>query len=154
MTRTLVLIIINNIKHEQTFGDDGVNTMITEMTINERLMDYGTKKTTNKRKREYELKGYKAVNGLLKIIMSLLLFITLVSVTWILLESFQLLEQVPTVASSEPQVVVVQAGDTLWNIAKMHAPEHLEFTDYMNKIKKANELNSSGLMLGQTLILP
>jgi LysM repeat protein len=78
----------------------------------------------------------------------------LVSVTWILLESFQLLEQVPTVASSEPQVVVVQAGDTLWNIAKMNAPEHLEFTDYMNKIKKANELNSSGLMLGQTLILP
>ncbi len=130
-----------------------MNTVTVDMTMNERLKRVADTKRI-RRQRETDFRGYKALNGLLKVMLSILLFITLVTVSWITMESMQVFEQSTSVASAVPQTIVVEAGDTLWNIAKAHAPNDMDFTDYMNKIKRVNEMKSSGLVSGQTLLLP
>ncbi len=130
-----------------------MNTVTVDMTMNERLKCVADTKRI-RRQRETDLRGYKALNGLLKVMLSILLFVTLVTVSWITMESMQVIEQSTSVASGVPQTIVVEAGDTLWNIAKAHAPNDMDFTDYMNKIKRVNEMKSSGLVSGQTLLLP
>jgi hypothetical protein len=130
-----------------------MNAITADMTMNEKLKCRAESKRI-RRQKETDFRAYKALNGLLKVMLSILLFITIVTVSWITIESLQVLERSTSVASGIPQTVVVEEGDTLWNIAKAHAPNDMNFTDYMNKIKRANAMQGSGLVSGQTLLLP
>lgn len=52
------------------------------------------------------------------------------------------------------QQVVVTKGDTLWAIASMYAPQHIELRLYMNEVKRLNQLQTAILYEGQILKLP
>jgi LysM repeat protein len=91
---------------------------------------------------------------ILKMIMSVLIFITVLFIAYVILNEQTFIQTSPTMAADQPQTITIQTGDTLWKIAKIHAPEHLDFTDYMKKIKKANKLKSYSIQAGQTLKLP
>lgn len=55
---------------------------------------------------------------------------------------------------SASQAVTVRAGDSLWSIAKEHAPEHRDIREYIYEMKQLNRLNSSTLHEGMKLLLP
>lgn len=58
-------------------------------------------------------------------------------------------------AAMAPQVkVVVQSGDTLWDIAASHLKKGENTRSYIEKIKAINHLTTSALKAGQVLILP
>lgn len=56
----------------------------------------------------------------------------------------------------KPQSVtyVVGDGETLWGIASRHAPAKMDIRDYIDDIRKINQLDSSMLRGGQRLELP
>lgn len=49
---------------------------------------------------------------------------------------------------------VVLQGDTLWGIAREHAPENADLREYVYELKKANGLKTGNLTVGQVLRLP
>ena len=50
--------------------------------------------------------------------------------------------------------VTVQAGDSLWSIAKTYAPEYADLAAYVDTLKEINHIKSaSSLKSGQTLIV-
>jgi LysM repeat protein len=53
-----------------------------------------------------------------------------------------------------PKEVTVVTGDTLWGIAKVHAPKNQDIREYIYQIQKINGLKTSVLHNGQKLILP
>ena len=50
--------------------------------------------------------------------------------------------------------VVVQAGDTLWEIAEEYKPQQMDTRKFMNRIKKANHMSSGAVYENQTLSIP
>ncbi|GFR38281.1 hypothetical protein PRECH8_15770 [Insulibacter thermoxylanivorax] len=50
--------------------------------------------------------------------------------------------------------VKVQAGDTLWKIAREHKPKHVHIHDYIGRLKDMNGLTGSILYEGMLLRLP
>lgn len=48
---------------------------------------------------------------------------------------------------------VVQAGDTLWSIAKQEYPKG-DLRERISAIRKANKLRNSGIVPGQRLLIP
>lgn len=54
----------------------------------------------------------------------------------------------------QPATVVVTHGDTLWKLAKTHAPRGMDIRDYLDEILKANQLPNAIVHPGQQLILP
>jgi hypothetical protein len=55
--------------------------------------------------------------------------------------------------SSEHKVVVAQ-GDTLWDIARVHAPKGQDIRKYVEKMKQVNHMTTSALREGEILVLP
>lgn len=49
--------------------------------------------------------------------------------------------------------VIVQEGDTIWNLAKKHTPEH-DIRKTIYNIKKANDLSTADIYPGQLLKIP
>lgn len=62
--------------------------------------------------------------------------------------------KVPATASNEEQVVTVHSGDTLWAIAKRFSDSKHDIRYIIYRIKDRNELNTSEINPGQTLIIP
>ncbi|WP_235960823.1 LysM peptidoglycan-binding domain-containing protein [Paenibacillus silvestris] len=50
--------------------------------------------------------------------------------------------------------VVIQEGDTLWDIAATHKKSGENIRSYIDKIKTKNHLTTSSLQEGQVLLLP
>lgn len=50
--------------------------------------------------------------------------------------------------------VVIQAGDTLWDIAVTHKKKGENTRSYVDKIRSKNHLTTSSLKEGQVLLLP
>lgn len=67
---------------------------------------------------------------------------------------FLQVEMTQVTATDIPKSITVNSGDTLWKIAKAHAPNGINFTDYMKIIKKENQLTKSKIEAGQILVLP
>ena len=62
-----------------------------------------------------------------------------------------------TPAPDEPAAFVthtVRSGDTLWEIAGVHAPQGADLRDFVFDLKQVNGLASSGLQPGQILLIP
>lgn len=58
-------------------------------------------------------------------------------------------------ATAQPnEQIVVLPGDTLWNIAEEHAPRGSNIRQYIQKLKRVNDLDDSPIHAGQILILP
>lgn len=52
------------------------------------------------------------------------------------------------------QTVVIDTGDTLWTLAQRRAPRGTDVRDYLDQLKRTNELTSSVVQPGQILELP
>jgi LysM repeat protein len=50
--------------------------------------------------------------------------------------------------------IIVNSGDTLWDIASMHVSKGQNIRSYISDIKKLNGLTSSSVNVGDVLILP
>ncbi|UKS28994.1 LysM peptidoglycan-binding domain-containing protein [Paenibacillus sp. HWE-109] len=53
-----------------------------------------------------------------------------------------------------PEKIVIQRGDTIWQIASLHKKNRENIRSYIDKIKAINHLTTSSLQEGQVLILP
>jgi LysM repeat protein len=63
----------------------------------------------------------------------------------------------PTVASVDEITFVthtVQVGDTLWDIAMVHAPQSSDVRDFVFDLKAVNGLETSIIQPGQVLRIP
>lgn len=49
---------------------------------------------------------------------------------------------------------VVQSGDSLWEIARAHAPAELDVRVYVQQLRLLNQLEQSVIHAGQVLLLP
>ena len=60
------------------------------------------------------------------------------------------------VANNENEfvTVIVQPGDTLWEICEENLPTNEDLRDYVYKVKYINEMKTVALEVGQTVILP
>ncbi len=58
------------------------------------------------------------------------------------------------VESAEWLQICVKKGDTLWSIAKEHAPKDENIDSYIHQLKKINGLSGSMLHEGQLLLIP
>ena len=47
----------------------------------------------------------------------------------------------------------VQENDTLWSIAEQYANVHQDLREYVYKIKQVNNISTSNLEVGQTIII-
>ena len=56
--------------------------------------------------------------------------------------------------SRMPQTVVVGEGDTLWSIAQNNLPRRTDIRNYIEQIRKMNQLDSAVIYPGQVLDLP
>lgn len=54
----------------------------------------------------------------------------------------------------EPQRVTVTEGDTLWKLARNHAPRGMDTRAYLDRIYRENDLDSAIVYPGQIIILP
>lgn len=50
--------------------------------------------------------------------------------------------------------VIVDSGDTLWEICEPYAPENMDIRDFIAKVKYVNKLPSSNLEIGTELVIP
>jgi hypothetical protein len=55
---------------------------------------------------------------------------------------------------SQPVKVIVDSGDTLWGLAKIHAPRGMDVRHYLAEVLEENKLASVLIYPGQEIILP
>ncbi|NQX63223.1 LysM peptidoglycan-binding domain-containing protein [Paenibacillus qinlingensis] len=60
----------------------------------------------------------------------------------------------PSAKATPNEKIVVQSGDTLWEIANAHKKKGENTRSYVEKLKTVNHLSSSSLQEGQVLLLP
>lgn len=63
-------------------------------------------------------------------------------------------ESAAPIASIEEKVVLVDSGDTLWDIAESVKRKGLDTREAIQRIKERNDLTSSSLRSGDRLIIP
>lgn len=56
--------------------------------------------------------------------------------------------------ATQHEKIVIQSGDTLWEIADAHKKKSENTRSYVEKLKAVNHLSSSSLQEGQVLLLP
>lgn len=58
-------------------------------------------------------------------------------------------------ANTAPQeIYVVQSGDSLWSIARSHAPAQMDVRVYVQQLRQLNDLRQSVIHVGEVLTLP
>ena len=55
---------------------------------------------------------------------------------------------------SQPAVVTVEAGDTLWSYAAEHAPEDMTESEFVDEVRRLNHLPTGRITAGQQIELP
>lgn len=55
---------------------------------------------------------------------------------------------------SDPATVIVKCGDTLWGLAKIHAPRGMDLRRYLDEVLQENNLPDVLIYPGQEIILP
>lgn len=55
---------------------------------------------------------------------------------------------------SQPAVVTVEAGDTLWDYAAEHAPAEMSEAEFVDEVRSLNHLPTGRITAGQQLELP
>lgn len=97
------------------------------------------------RKRRYYSFKQQAKNQRQKLYMFLLcafIFITSLS-GWVMADS-----------GIDNVTVIVDSGDTLWDICREYVPEKMDIRDFIEKVKYVNKLSSSNLEIGTELVIP
>ncbi|WP_149095134.1 LysM peptidoglycan-binding domain-containing protein [Paenibacillus terrae] len=78
----------------------------------------------------------------------------LVIVAWIAGAGVLTVFAAPSVSNEEVAKLIVQHGDTLWQIASNHKPERMDTRVYIEGIVRINGLEDRGVQAGQVLKLP
>lgn len=68
--------------------------------------------------------------------------------------SFLGLNNVNSISLDEFKPVKVEAGESLWSIAKANNPNNKDIRSLIHEIKKINELESSEINEGQKILIP
>jgi len=55
---------------------------------------------------------------------------------------------------SQPVTVIAKSGDTLWGLAKNHAPRGMDIRHYLDEVVQENGLANLIIYPGQEIILP
>lgn len=55
---------------------------------------------------------------------------------------------------SQQQAYIVQPGDTLWQIARAYAPEHMDIRNFIYRLERINGLKGGIIHPGQQLVIP
>lgn len=88
-------------------------------------------------------------------LMIVCVFVSIIHANAVSVEDTSVMEMEEAVANqAEHDTVFVNAGDTLWSIAKNNMPENSDIREYISELKSLNELDDSAIRAGQKLILP
>ncbi|GAB6930149.1 hypothetical protein JCM10914A_41320 [Paenibacillus sp. JCM 10914] len=55
---------------------------------------------------------------------------------------------------TDTKLVIVQAGDSLWQIASLHKPADMDTRVYLDSIRRANAIKGPDIQAGEVLSLP
>lgn len=105
----------------------------------------GTKQQKKKKERNVELLMLRLATA------SLLFMLLFVGFAWMKSSASGDAVALPT---AEERVIVVSSGDTLWSIASSLNNENDDVRRIVYNLKERNDLRSSMLQSGQTLIIP
>lgn len=50
--------------------------------------------------------------------------------------------------------VYIEEGDSLWSMASQYAPEGMDVSEYIQKVRQINHLKTNRIMAGESIILP
>ena len=50
--------------------------------------------------------------------------------------------------------IIVQSGDTLWNLAQEFGPDHKDLREVIFEICKLNDISADGIYPGQAILIP
>ncbi|WP_091215700.1 LysM peptidoglycan-binding domain-containing protein [Paenibacillus sp. BC26] len=89
---------------------------------------------------------------LMRLAVATLFFVLLF--TGLSLMTSQANSEYPAAPTASEQIVVVGSGDTLWNIASSIRKEGEDIRHVVFNLKQRNNLTSSSLQAGQSLIIP
>ncbi|WP_370324542.1 LysM peptidoglycan-binding domain-containing protein [Euzebya sp.] len=56
--------------------------------------------------------------------------------------------------AADPVQVVVQPGDTLWDLARAHAPAGVATLEFVRQVEERNGVRAGRLLPGHVLVLP
>lgn len=84
-----------------------------------------------------------------------ILRISVLLVIWLMVAGSIVLSGSPARGEiSLPAKVIVGSGDTLWGLAKSHAPRGMDLRDYLAEVLEKNELTGVLIYPGQEIVLP
>ncbi len=81
------------------------------------------------------------------------LLLALLVFSWLLVAGTAGFSQADT-APVAPIQVVVQPGDTIWDMARQHAPAGMSTLEYVMLVEQHNDVRSGALLPGTVLELP
>ncbi|RAP78211.1 LysM peptidoglycan-binding domain-containing protein [Paenibacillus montanisoli] len=108
--------------------------------------------TRNSRSNNRTGKERRAERVLLRLGVATLFFVLLF--TGLTIMTSQANSEHPAEPTASERIVVVGAGDTLWNIASRVRKEGEDIRHVVYSLKKRNNLSTSTLQTGQSLIVP
>lgn len=92
-----------------------------------------------------KIKGYKRMWRVFAIT---ILFMLIFSV------AVKAFESPDTANNIEKEMVIIQAGDTLWQLATQYKPEKWDTRAFIQVIQKANGMDSSVIHAGEVIAIP
>ncbi|CAN5407231.1 hypothetical protein BH23ACT9_BH23ACT9_31420 [soil metagenome] len=81
------------------------------------------------------------------------LLAALIMVVWLFTSGMAGLVQADTVPA-DPISVVIQPGDTVWDLARTHAPRGMGTLEYAALVEQHNGVRAGVLLPGTVLVLP
>ena len=110
--------------------------------------DNSSSKNSNYATKMNKLNKIKGFKKLLQVIVITILFMLIFTV------AVKAFESPKTANNIEKEMVIIQAGDTLWQLATQYKPEKWDTRAFIHVIQKANDMENSVIQAGEVIAIP
>lgn len=107
--------------------------------------DNSTTKISNYATKLSKIKGFKRMWRVLGITILFMLICTV---------AVKAFESPDTANNIEKEMVIIESGDTLWQLATQYKPEKWDTRDFIQVIQEANNMKNSVIHAGEVIAIP